>query len=79
MIIHHLQQKKIYQSILKSKGISKVLLTAPGKGIPNIVYGINSKNNDIESNNIFQHHVQQIVLRQYYMLLKKNMELKMDI
>jgi len=38
---------------LLSKGISKVLLTAPGKGIPNIVYGINSKNLDIESNNIF--------------------------
>ena len=38
---------------LMSKGISKVLLTAPGKGIPNIVYGINSKNLDIESNNIF--------------------------
>ncbi len=38
---------------LKSKGVSKVLLTAPGKGIPNIVYGINSKDLDIESNNIF--------------------------
>ena len=38
---------------LMSKGISKVLLTAPGKGIPNIVYGINSKNLDIENNNIF--------------------------
>tara|TARA_B100002052_G_scaffold89372_1_gene82202 strand:- start:2146 stop:3585 length:1440 start_codon:yes stop_codon:yes gene_type:complete len=38
---------------LISKGISKVLLTAPGKGIPNIVYGINSKNLDIENNNIF--------------------------
>ena len=25
----------------KSKGVSKVLLTAPGKGIPNIVYGVN--------------------------------------
>ena len=33
---------------LLSKGVSKVLLTAPGKGIPNIVYGINSKNLDIE-------------------------------
>lgn len=38
---------------LKSKGINKVLLTAPGKGIPNIVYGINSKNLDIENNKIF--------------------------
>lgn len=26
---------------LKAKGVSKVLLTAPGKGIPNIVYGVN--------------------------------------
>jgi len=26
---------------LKSKGVSKVLLTAPGKGVPNIVYGVN--------------------------------------
>ena len=26
---------------LKAKGISHVLLTAPGKGIPNVVYGIN--------------------------------------
>jgi len=26
---------------LKSKGVSKVLLTAPGNGIPNIVYGVN--------------------------------------
>ena len=38
---------------LHSKGVSKVLLTAPGKEIPNIVYGINSKNLDIQSNNIF--------------------------
>lgn len=28
---------------LKSKGVSKVLLTAPGQGIPNIVYGVNHK------------------------------------
>lgn len=26
---------------LKSKGVSKVLLTAPGKGVPNIVHGVN--------------------------------------
>jgi len=32
---------------LSSKGISKVLLTAPGKGdIPNVVYGINQKGHD---------------------------------
>ena len=38
---------------LNSKGISKVLLTAPGKKIPNIVYGINSKELDIDNNHIF--------------------------
>jgi len=38
---------------LKSKGVNKVLLTAPGKGIPNIVYGINSKEIDVDKNNIF--------------------------
>jgi len=37
---------------LESIGISKVLLTAPGKGIPNIVYGINSKQLDIENSKI---------------------------
>jgi len=26
---------------LQAKGVSKVLLTAPGKGVPNIVYGVN--------------------------------------
>ena len=38
---------------LKSTGVSKVLLTAPGKGIPNIVYGINSKDLDIDNNDVF--------------------------
>lgn len=38
---------------LKSKGASKVLLTAPGKEIPNIVYGVNHKNDvDLENDNI---------------------------
>lgn len=38
---------------LKSKGVSKVLLTAPGKGdIPNVVYGINQKSHN-ENENIF--------------------------
>ena len=32
---------------LQAKGVRKVILTAPGKGIPNIVYGINSKDLDI--------------------------------
>ncbi|MBK9627084.1 MAG: glyceraldehyde-3-phosphate dehydrogenase [Flavobacteriales bacterium] len=38
---------------LKSKGVGKVLLTAPGKEIPNIVYGINHKEVDIENERIF--------------------------
>lgn len=39
---------------LKSKGISKVLLTAPGKGsLPNIVYGVNHLEFDPEKVNIF--------------------------
>lgn len=39
---------------LKSKGISKVLLTAPGKGdIPNIVYGVNHNTYAPDSNDIF--------------------------
>jgi glyceraldehyde 3-phosphate dehydrogenase len=38
---------------LKAKGASKVLLTAPGKGIPNIVYGVNQFDNDPDTTAIF--------------------------
>ena len=38
---------------LKSKGSSKVLLTAPGKEVPNVVYGINEKKLDLENDNVF--------------------------
>ena len=38
---------------LQAKGISKVLLTAPGKEVPNIVYGINEDTLDLEKENIF--------------------------
>lgn len=38
---------------LKSKGISKVLLTAPGKGIPNIVHGVNHLNYNPKKIDIF--------------------------
>jgi len=38
---------------LKANGISKVILTAPGKGIPNVVYGINHRDLHIEKENIF--------------------------
>jgi glyceraldehyde 3-phosphate dehydrogenase len=38
---------------LKATGISKVILTAPGKEVPNIVYGINHRDLDIENETIF--------------------------
>ena len=37
---------------LQAKGASKVILTAPGKEIPNIVYGINQKDIDLEKDMI---------------------------
>lgn len=37
---------------LKAKGVSKVLLTAPGKGVPNIVYGVNHFDIDPEKTNL---------------------------
>ncbi len=38
---------------LQAKGVSKVILTAPGKGVPNIVYGINHRDLDISNTHIF--------------------------
>lgn len=39
---------------IMAKGISKVLLTAPGKGdIPNVVYGVNHEDLDIKGETIF--------------------------
>ena len=39
---------------LKAKGVSKVLLTAPGKGdIPNVVYGVNQESLDLDNETIF--------------------------
>jgi len=38
---------------LKSKGISQVLLTAPGKEIPNVVYGINEKDINLDEDAIY--------------------------
>ncbi|WP_413533897.1 glyceraldehyde-3-phosphate dehydrogenase [Empedobacter brevis] len=38
---------------LKSVGVDKVLLTAPGKGVPNIVYGVNHEEYNPEQVNIF--------------------------
>ncbi len=38
---------------LIAKGVNKVLLTAPGKDVPNIVYGINQKKHDPIETDIF--------------------------
>lgn len=38
---------------LTSKGVSKVLLTAPGKGVPNIVYGVNHEEHNPDTVDIF--------------------------
>lgn len=38
---------------LVSKGVSKVLLTAPGKGVPNIVYGVNHNEYNPDETAIF--------------------------
>jgi glyceraldehyde 3-phosphate dehydrogenase len=38
---------------MQAKGVGKVLLTAPGKEIPNVVYGINQETLDVENETIF--------------------------
>ena len=38
---------------LKSNGATKVLLTAPGKGVPNIVYGVNHNEYDVDTTPIW--------------------------
>ena len=38
---------------LASKGVEKVLLTAPGKGVPNIVYGVNQNDYNPDEISIF--------------------------
>ncbi|MGB5818207.1 MAG: glyceraldehyde-3-phosphate dehydrogenase [Saonia sp.] len=38
---------------LKSKGVAKVLLTAPGKGVPNIVHGVNQNEFDPDTIQIY--------------------------
>jgi glyceraldehyde 3-phosphate dehydrogenase len=38
---------------LKSKGVSKVLVTAPAQGVPNIVHGVNHKQNSPDKFDIF--------------------------
>ena len=47
------RDKEALSRHLKSKGVDKVLLTAPGKGILNIVYGVNHKENNPDKHAIF--------------------------
>lgn len=47
------RDEKALKRHLKAKGASKVLLTAPGKGVPNIVYGVNHKDVNRDTTAIF--------------------------
>ncbi|WP_411768906.1 glyceraldehyde-3-phosphate dehydrogenase [Winogradskyella sp. A3E31] len=47
------RDKEALSRLLKSKGADKVLLTAPGKGIPNIVHGVNHLENNPDKVDIF--------------------------
>ncbi|MDD7887440.1 glyceraldehyde-3-phosphate dehydrogenase [Flavivirga sp. 57AJ16] len=47
------RDKEALSRHLKSKGIDKVLLTAPGKEVPNIVYGVNHSEHNPDKVNIF--------------------------
>ena len=47
------RDKEALSRHLIGKGVSKVLLTAPGKGIPNIVHGVNHREYNPDEINIF--------------------------
>lgn len=47
------RDKEALSRLLSSKGAHKVLLTAPGKGVPNIVHGVNHLENDPDKIDIF--------------------------
>lgn len=47
------RDKEALSRHLKANGVSKVLLTAPGKGIPNIVHGVNHKKYHPDTQDIF--------------------------
>ncbi|WP_378172868.1 glyceraldehyde-3-phosphate dehydrogenase [Aquimarina sp. SS2-1] len=47
------RDKEALSRHLIANGIDKVLLTAPGKGVPNIVHGVNHKEHDPDKVNIF--------------------------
>lgn len=45
--------RKALERHMKAQGVAKVLLTAPGKEIPNIVYGVNHKDSDRDTETIY--------------------------
>jgi glyceraldehyde 3-phosphate dehydrogenase len=47
------RDKKELSRHLASKGVDKVLLTAPGKGVPNIVHGVNQFENNPDKIDVF--------------------------
>ena len=47
------RDKESLERHLDSKGVDKVLLTAPGKGVPNIVYGVNHLEHNPNAVNLF--------------------------
>ena len=47
------RDKEALSRHLSAKGVDKVLLTAPGKGVPNIVHGVNQLENNPDKLNIF--------------------------
>ncbi len=47
------RDKEALSRHLASKGVDKVLLTAPGKGVPNIVHGVNHLENNPDKIDIF--------------------------
>lgn len=47
------RDKKELSRHLKAKGASKVLLTAPGKNVPNIVHGVNHSEHNPDTTDIF--------------------------
>ena len=47
------RDKEALSRHLKAKGVDKVLLTAPGKGVPNIVHGVNHLEHSPETVDIF--------------------------
>jgi glyceraldehyde 3-phosphate dehydrogenase len=47
------RDKEALSRHLNAKGIAKVLLTAPGKGVPNIVHGVNHRDHDPKEIDVF--------------------------